>query len=440
MFPGIAFFIPNRKKHLALAGGAAILVLSVVLWIVLFRAAHVFWNPGYHVYAWVFSLLWLALQKADPTLVETAPADLEPSDTGDADVVPPPAEGDFLKEIPSADTANFVAAKLKGMKSQGTEPAVTLVEGNIEGMKAQEDEIISEFEKLAGGRILRILGSGGMADVYQIWNPRLEVHRAVKVIKPGQSDQLLERFETEIRIFANLSHRNIVQCYNAGDWHSLPYLEMEYVPGAAMDSVLAKCKLLTAEQAIAIGILVCRALHYAHLKTVTVYGKTYKGVIHRDLKPANIILSRGGKVKLADFGIARPQAVSLHTADSSKVVGTLPYLAPEQLDGKQLTARTDIYALGMTLYEFVTGERAYPQTEITTLITAKTKGQIRSLRGSTLVPAVLADVIEKAMAKDPNDRFESAQAMERELQRALHSLVREPGNQFVASLVKRFWG
>jgi serine/threonine-protein kinase len=279
-----------------------------------------------------------------------------------------------------------------------------------------------------------------MADVYLVWNPRMEVHRAVKVIKPGLSGQLLDRFETEIRIFANLNHRNIVQCYNAGEWHTLPYLEMEYVPGAPMDSVIEKCGALTGEQTIAMGILICRALHYAHQKTVSVYGKTYKGVIHRDLKPANVMLSKSGRVKLADFGIARPQAVSLHTGDAANIVGTLPYLAPEQLDGKEITHKTDIYALGLTLYEFVAGSRAYPQSEVTSLISAKSKGEIRSLRGSALMPSALADIIDKSIAKEPQDRYDSAHAMERELERALHAVAKEPGKQFLAGLVRRFWG
>ncbi|MBD3393812.1 MAG: CHASE2 domain-containing protein [Chitinivibrionales bacterium] len=440
LFPGLAFLIPNRKKQLAVAGGAAILALSVVLWIVLFRTSFIFWNPGYHVYAWIFSLLWLAVQKADPTLVEVARTELEPEDPGDADAVPPPAQSDFITQIPASATANFVAEILGMPAGASAIPAGTLVESEVPEGGEAAGAPLAEFQKLAGGRIVRLLGSGGMADVYLIWNPRLEVYRAVKVIKPGLNDQLVERFETEIRIFANLSHANIVQCYSAGEWHMLPYLEMEYVPGAPMDLVLASCKVLTPEQTIALGILVCRALQYAHQKVVNVYGNTYKGVIHRDLKPANVMLSRGGKVKLTDFGIARPQAVSLHTSDTSRIVGTLPYLAPEQLDGKELTSRTDVYALGLTLYEFLTGERAYMQSDMATLVNAIAKGQVRSLKGSTLAPGALADIIHTAIATDPKDRYESALAMERELERALHGLAKDPGPQFLAGLVKRYWG
>ncbi|MFP4418729.1 MAG: CHASE2 domain-containing serine/threonine-protein kinase, partial [Chitinispirillaceae bacterium] len=333
VFPGLAIFIPNRKKHLALIIGCGVMIGAGVLSFVLFRSAHTFWNPGFHVYAWFFSLLWLAAQKADPSLAESGGIDLEPIQNGN-DSLPPPNESDFIKAIPDTATAQHVMKNIEvSIPMPAMEvPTGTMVEDDFmegytaEGLSEQANEVIAQFQNLAGGRIIKLLGGGGMADVYLVWNARMDVYRAIKVIKPGQSSQLLERFETEIRIFANLNHPNIVQCYNAGEWFGLPYLEMEFIPGAAMDQVLGKCRCLSPEQTLSIGILVCRALHYAHQRTVSVYGQTYKGVIHRDLKPANIMLSRSGAIKLTDFGIARPQAVSLHTMDSGKVVGTLPYL------------------------------------------------------------------------------------------------------------------
>jgi serine/threonine-protein kinase len=231
-----------------------------------------------------------------------------------------------------------------------------------------------------------------------------------------------------------------VQCFSAGEWHGLPYLEIEYIPGASMDEVLRKCTLLSAEQTLAVGVLICRALSYAHTQVVSVYGRPYKGVIHRDLKPANIMLSRSGKIKLTDFGIARPQSVSLHTADATKIVGTFPYLAPEQLDGKDITIKTDLYALGATLYELVTGDRVFPQSDITTLITAKSKGQFKSLRDSSLVPGPMAGIIEKALALNPADRYESAAAMGKDLERTLHSIARDGKAPFLPNLVSRFFG
>jgi serine/threonine-protein kinase len=283
-----------------------------------------------------------------------------------------------------------------------------------------------------------MIGSGGMADVYLVWNPRLEVYRAAKVLKPDRSSLFMSRFETEIRILSKLLHPHIVQFYGVGEWHGLPYIDMEYVPGASMEEVYGKCTTLTAREALAVGIVVCRALHYAHTQATTIYGKTYKGVIHRDLKPANIMLSKSGRVKLTDFGIARPSEVSLHTLDIGKVVGTLPYLAPEQLDGSDITAAVDIYALGATLYEFVSGVRAFPQTDINALVTAKASGKVKPLPGS--LPPDFIRSINTAMALRPQERYATAQEMEKDLEKALRPLLPpgKPAFGIFKDLVKRF--
>ncbi len=449
IFPGLALFIPDQRRYLSLMVGTGIVVGAIILSVVLFRTMQTFWNPGYYVYAWVFSLLWLAAQKADPSLMGSGGIELEPVE-GDDDSLLPPKEDEFIQTIPDSATARHA---LENIRISTPVPAMevpmgTIVEDDLpigdfaaeqSPFSSRGNGLVSEFQKLAGGRIVKMLGSGGMADVYLVWNPRMDVYRAIKVIKPGQSSHLLDRFETEIRIFANLNHPNIVQCYNAGHWFDLPYLEMEFIPGAGLDQILAKCKRLSPEQTLSVGVLVCRALHYAHQRIVSVYGQTYKGVIHRDLKPANIMLSRGGRIKLTDFGIARPQAVSLHTMDSGKVVGTLPYLAPEQLDGKELGPYTDIYALGATLFELVTGERAFPQSDITTLVNAKTRGEIHRPRNSAQIPTPLVNVIDKAMAKNPQNRFESALAMGRELERILRAQSRAADARFLRSLVRKFW-
>ncbi len=276
-----------------------------------------------------------------------------------------------------------------------------------------------------------------MADVYLIWHPRMEVYRAVKVIKPDQPAQWMDRFETEIRIFANLNHPNIVQCYGVGEWYSLPYLEMEYVSGATIEDILNKCNSLTPIETLAIGVLVCRALNYAHHQVVTVYRKRYKGIIHRDLKPANILISKTGQIKLSDFGIARPGAVSLHTVDSGKVIGTLPYLSPEQLEGKALSPSTDLYALGATLYELVTGCRVFPQTEVSTLITAKSKGSFKKLKCSTDLPEAFINTIERSMAVNPEKRFASAKDMGKALEKILYGMIQDKDIFILENLVNR---
>jgi serine/threonine-protein kinase len=199
------------------------------------------------------------------------------------------------------------------------------------------------------------------------------------------------------------------------------------VPGVSCETILRTKKRFSIDETVVIGILVCRALHHAHKQTTTLYGKTYAGVIHRDLKPANIMIGKDGSVKLTDFGIARPAEVSIHTQDSGNVVGTLPYLAPEQLSGANITAQTDIYALGATLYEFIAGVRAFEQADVTTLVKAKSLGTITPLSAPDL-PKGLREIIEKAMALEPGQRFDSAAAMGVALEKVLKPRIK--GNPY----------
>lgn len=456
VFPGLALVIPPRKKALYIAAAFVLVAASIALGCYLFSHAQVFWNPGDHVYALVFSIVYVAALAGAPALVERAAIDFEVPAASDRDSLPPPREEDFIRALPHAESAAHVANRLGRARGGAAQAPGETFSGTAaeEHLYAKEGPAVrpggdtkadvrltpeqaASFQNLAGGRIVKFLGSGGMADVYLVWNPRLEVYRAVKVIKPSQPENLLARFETEIRILSKLQHPNIVQFYNVGEWHSLPYIEMEYVPGAAFDDVQNKCPILSPQETAAVGILVCRALEYAHRKSATIYGTTYKGVIHRDLKPANIMLSKSGRVKLTDFGIARPQEVSIHTLDTGAVVGTLPYLAPEQLTGGTTTARVDIYALGLTLYEFLTGERAFPQTMLPELLSAKSSGQFKPLPAA--VPAALSAAVVKAMSVQSADRYESAAAMEHDLEKLLRMPGAASGYGILENLVKRYY-
>jgi len=462
LFPGLLLIARGRKRALTVAVATGCVVASVAAGFVFFHTAHYFWNPANHFYAWLFTVVMLATQKNAVFFVEYAPLDFSVPLGAEKDVLPAPSENDFVRVLPESDSASFVARKLTSVadaRSSDSKPAETfsgtvveenLYKTNIVHTVREADnsrgagaaltpEQASVFQQLCGGRIVRLLGSGGMADVYLVWNPRIEIYRAIKVIKPGQPSNLLERFETEIRILSKLQHPQIVQFYSVGEWHGLPYIEMEYVPGAALDDVCAKCVVFTPHEAMAVGILVCRALQYAHNQITTIYGKVYRGVIHRDLKPANIMLSRGGRVKLTDFGIARPEEVSLHTMDSGKVVGTLPYLAPEQLSGADITAQVDIYALGATLFELLAGERAFPQLDMNVLLSAKSTGKVRTLPDH--VPPALREIIARAMAIKTADRYATAAHMEKDLDKAYRSLSAETppgGYKVLENLVKRF--
>ncbi|HUI91395.1 MAG TPA: serine/threonine-protein kinase [Chitinivibrionales bacterium] len=444
IFPGLALVVPSKRKALMLAAGFAVVALSAGAGVFAFGKFHYFWNPAFQVYAWMFSVLYLAAAKGVPSIVETAALSFDVPPAADKDSLSPPQAQDFIRELPRSATAKHVSEQLTEAPAQAPDKIDETFTGSTvaerpAAAKGAAAPFAAKFQDLSGGKIVKFLGSGGMADVYLVWQPRLEVFRAVKVIKPGQSENLLARFETEIRILSKLQHPNIVQFYNVGEWYGLPFIEMEYVPGAAMDDVQKKCRVLTPQETAAVGALVCRALEYAHKKTAVIYGTSYKGVIHRDLKPANIMLSKSGRVKLTDFGIARPQDVSLHTMESGLVVGTLPYLAPEQMTGKEMTGRVDIYALGATLYEFLAGQRAFPQRELPALLSAKSTGQYKLLAADA-VPKPLIAVIARAMAQKAEDRYESAAAMEQDLCRALRDMGAVSGYGILEGLVNRYFG
>lgn len=426
LFPGLALvLLPRRRRRLSAGVATIAAVGSVGAAPLLFHTVSYSWNPVPHLIAWVLSLVWPSFRKDEPAVVQVGSIDFEPPETAPSDVLEPPGDEHGLKAFPDADTARHVRRRIAA---------------GVEGAPgAGEARVLEAFRDLCGGRIVDFVGSGGMADVYLVWKPRQDVYRAVKVIKPDRPEKLRQRFQTEGRILSNLTHPNIVQCYSVGEWHELPYLEMEFVYGFAMDEVIRTCEALSVEQTLAVGALVCRALQFAHTRTVSIYGKTYTGIIHRDLKPANILLSRAGRVKIGDFGIARPRQTSLHTADTGSILGTLPYLAPEQVDGEKVTARSDIYALGVTLYEMLTGERALPQVQVNALISAKASGKIRSLKEYSSVPDEVARMVSKAMAVKPEDRYPSAQTMGKDLERCFRTLSNgTSGYPSLEALLKRY--
>jgi len=256
------------------------------------------------------------------------------------------------------------------------------------------------------------IGEGGSAAVFKVWHGELETVRAIKVLKKGYKSDARERFFTEAKILADIRHPNIVEIFDIGYMErGEPYLVLEYVEGISIKELIESGGRLPVAAALSIAYCVCQALHYAHLKSYTLYGKVYKGLIHRDIKPENVLVSKGGGVKLMDFGIARPSEVSLHTV-GAKVMGTLVYLSPEQLNGGTLDHRSDIFSLGTVLYEMVTGERAFPQKTLTELVQKKSAGQYRALSSYGVeFPARLALVVDKSMRIDPEERYGSAADM-----------------------------
>lgn len=287
---------------------------------------------------------------------------------------------------------------------------------------------------LGSGIITGLLGEGGMARVYRIWNDKLEMYRAVKVLLPTERPELMERFETEIKISAKLHHPNIVETYTVGEWDGLPFIEMELVEGVSLDYLIRQYEKVPMEVCAAVGIQVARALSYAHNQQFLIYGKTYNGIIHRDLKPANVMIGKDGVVKLMDFGIARPTEVGLHTV-AGNIVGTLPYLSPEQLDESDIDHRSDIYSLGTILYESLTGEKTFPQATVTNLMRMKIINSYRKFESFSLdISPQLAKAVEKCLSQNKNDRFATAA----DLAKALEVVFDHFSSESLSTIIKEY--
>jgi serine/threonine protein kinase len=263
--------------------------------------------------------------------------------------------------------------------------------------------------RLGSGSITSLISAGGgMAIVYEIWNQELEVKRAVKLLKPDHTPEGEDRFHTEMKITAKLHHPNIVEIYSVGKWNDqLPYIEMELIDGFTLEKIISDSGSLPPEVCTSVGIMVGRALNYAHNQSYMLYGKRYQGVIHRDLKPGNIMVAKDGIVKLMDFGIAKPMTASIHTIEG-EVMGTMQYLAPEQLDGKEVDARADLYSLGVVLYEMLTGTRAFPEQNLGKLVTNKLNNNYVQLTAYTAkIPQGLGSLIHRLIRCEKEKRVQN---------------------------------
>lgn len=242
-------------------------------------------------------------------------------------------------------------------------------------------------------RILGLLGSGGMGEVYRANDTKLGQSVALKFL-PEQmlaNERLLGRFHGEVRIARQVSHPNVCRVYDIGEYQGVPFLTMEYVDGEDLGSLLRRIGRLPGDKATEIARRLCAGLAAAH----------DKGVLHRDLKPSNIMIDGRGQVLITDFGLAG----LLGQVEGAEVRnGTPAYMAPEQLAGKEVSIRSDIYSLGLVLYEMFTGKRLFEGA------TDRTAPTSLSTLAKDIDPAA-ERVILRSLAKDPKDRPSSALAL-----------------------------
>jgi len=256
--------------------------------------------------------------------------------------------------------------------------------------------------------IVREIGHGAMGVVYEALDPTIGRKIALKAIRfdgiGTTADEAARRFKNEARAAGGLNHPNIVTVYDAGEDSGLLYLAMEFIEGSTLEALIREQRTIATAQTIDIIRQVCAGLDFAHAK----------GIIHRDVKPGNIMLASNGLAKITDFGIARAgEAMTI----TGQVVGTPNYMSPEQVLGKPLDGRSDLFSVGVILYEMVTGERPFEGQSITTImykIVHETPIPPRKL-DSTIHPGLSA-VIEKALSKSADDRFPNGEALVRALQ------------------------
>jgi serine/threonine protein kinase len=264
-----------------------------------------------------------------------------------------------------------------------------------------------KIEKLGRYRIEEILGQGAMAIVYKAVDPRIDRTVAIKALNihsglsEEQAKQFRERFIHEAKLAGKLMHTNIVTVYDAEEEGEQSYIAMEYVNGKTLEEIIQKSIEYTPAQKLNIIIQICEGLNYAHKN----------GIVHRDIKPGNIIVTKDGHPKITDFGIAK--AVASSTTVLGTILGTPGYMSPEQITGKAVDHRTDIFSLGTVFYEFLTGEKPFPGKTMTEIL-------YRVVNENPVPPAIvnpglqngMNEVIMKALSKNPDDRFQNIGELE----------------------------
>jgi serine/threonine-protein kinase len=276
------------------------------------------------------------------------------------------------------------------------EESTVIIEGATENPTLGRYEIIGE------------LGKGAMGIVYKGIDPKINRQVAIKTIRFDQDfeadeiEDVKKRFFREAETAGRLTHPNIVTIFDVGEDWDLSYIAMEILDGEDLIPHTRKNNLLPMRRVVEIIIQACDALAYAH----------EQGVVHRDIKPGNIMVLKSGQVKVTDFGIARITSSSKTQTAAGIILGTPSYMSPEQIAGKPLDGRSDIFSLGIVFYELLTGEKPFKGESIMTLLhQIATQPHPSPKIYNPKVPDFLVKVIDKALAKDPNQRFQKASEM-----------------------------
>jgi serine/threonine-protein kinase len=259
--------------------------------------------------------------------------------------------------------------------------------------------------------VVQHIGQGGMADVFRGVDTILNREVAIKILRADLSTDAVSilRFEREAQAATALAHPNIVEIYDVGDYKGHHYIVMEFVPGRTLKQVIRARGPLLKEEAVDIMKQLTSAVSEAHTK----------GIIHRDIKPQNVIVKADGSVKILDFGIATAKG-SMQLTQANNVMGSVHYLAPELAKGEQASAQSDIYALGIVLYEMLAGDVPFKADQAVQVALRHMRDPMPSLReANPTVPQSIENIVIRATAKDPNKRYRSCREMWQDLSTCL---------------------
>ncbi|QDH19728.1 Stk1 family PASTA domain-containing Ser/Thr kinase [Saccharibacillus brassicae] len=259
--------------------------------------------------------------------------------------------------------------------------------------------------------IMERVGGGGMALVYKALDLLLNRHVAVKVLRQQfiHDDEFIRRFRREAQSAASLSHPNIVSIYDVGQEGETPYIVMEYIEGQDLDQVIKERAPLPVEEAVRFASQICDALDHAHTNQI----------IHRDIKPHNILIGRGGRVKVTDFGIARA-VTSTTITQTGSVVGSVHYFSPEHAKGVNAGEKSDLYSLGIVIYQMLTGALPFEGESPISVALKHLQDEFEEPRKlNPMIPQSVENIIVRAMRKNPSERYASAAEMQSDLDTCL---------------------
>ncbi len=279
-------------------------------------------------------------------------------------------------------------------------------------------------------RIVGRIGSGGMADVYEAEDTQLGRRVALKLLHRqfAEDPEFVERFRREASAAAGLSHPNIVQVFDRGEWDGTYYIAMELLEGRNLKEIVREHGALEPALAVDIVVQILKAARFAHRR----------GIVHRDIKPHNVIVDTDGRAKVTDFGIARAGASDM--TETGSIMGTAQYLSPEQAQGHPVDARSDLYSIGVVLYELLTGAPPFDADSPVTIALKQVSEDPLSPRArNPAVPPALDSVVMRALRKDPAERYQDADEFIAALETAMAGGYVPPEEPPVADDEARNW-